>query len=140
MNNRREITEHLRSQGYRLTPQRLTILQILMDSGGHLTPQQVFEKALEITPGITEPTVYRTLSFLSEEGVLMPTHEANGVLVYEVASDLHHHLVCRECGESIEIEHGELQNLYDTLNEKTGYAVDDRHITLFGLCPDCQGG
>lgn len=137
--NKKQFTDHLRSQGYRLTPQRLTILQILTDSGGHLTPQQVFDKARTITPGITEPTVYRTLSFLAEEGILMPTHEANGVLVYEIASELHHHLVCRQCGESIEIEHHALQKLYDTLNRKTGFAVDDRHLTLFGLCPGCQG-
>ena len=138
--NSKQFADHLRSQGYRLTPQRLTILQILTDSGGHLTPQQVYEKARANTPGITEPTVYRTLSFLADEGILMSTYEANGVLVYEIASDLHHHLVCRSCGESIEIEHNALQKLYDALNRKTGYAVDNRHITLFGLCPGCQGG
>ncbi|HUF39238.1 MAG TPA: Fur family transcriptional regulator [Anaerolineales bacterium] len=129
----------LRKQGYRLTPQRLAILQILIDSGGHLTPQQVFDQARAIVPGITEPTVYRTLSFLSDEGVLMPTHEANGSLVYEVASDLHHHLVCRDCGESLEIGHDALASLYGTLKKQTGYVLDDRHITLFGLCPECQG-
>jgi Fur family ferric uptake transcriptional regulator len=140
MNAPDHFTDHLRKQGYRLTPQRLTILQILIDSGGHLAPQQVYERARQITPGITEPTVYRTLSFLSSEGILMSTHEAGGALVYEVASDLHHHLVCRECGESIEIEHDALETLYRTLKKQTGYALDDRHITLFGLCPGCQRG
>jgi len=140
MTNSIQFSDRLRKQGYRLTPQRLAILQILIDSGGHLSPQQVFEQARELTPGITEPTVYRTLSFLSEEGILMPTHEASGSLVYEVASDLHHHLVCRSCGESLEIEHAALETLYKTLRKQTGYALDDRHITLFGLCPGCQGG
>jgi Fur family ferric uptake transcriptional regulator len=140
MTARLRISDQLREQGYRLTPQRLTILQILIDSGGHLTPQMVFEQAREITPGITEPTVYRTLSFLSEVGILMPTHTAGGTTAYEIASDLHHHLVCRECGESLEIENDALDALYDTVKKQTGYALDDRHMTLFGLCPDCQGG
>ena len=135
-----QFSEQLRKQGYRLTPQRLAILQILIDSGGHLTPQQVFERAREITPGITEPTVYRTLSFLSDEGILMPTHAAVGSIVYEVASELHHHLVCRDCGANLEIEHDALETLYDSLKKQTGYALDNRHITLFGLCPGCKEG
>lgn len=139
MTAQNEFTEQLRKHGYRLTPQRLTILQILIDSGRHLTPQQVFEQARQITPGITEPTVYRTLTFLSSEGIVMDTHEANGSTVYELASNLHHHLVCRECGQSLEIKHQALGNLYETLKKQTGYALDDRHITLFGLCPKCQG-
>ena len=74
MTDRKEFTDHLRKQGYRLTPQRLTILQILIDSGGHLTPRQVFEQAREITPGITEPTVYRTLKLLTECGLAAARH------------------------------------------------------------------
>jgi Fur family ferric uptake transcriptional regulator len=140
MTNSIHFSDRLRKQGYRLTPQRLAILQILIDSGGHLSPQQVFEQARELTPGITEPTVYRTLSFLSEVDVLMSTHEVNGTTVYEVASNLHHHLVCRSCGESLEIDHDALDGLYRTLKKQTGYDLDDRHITLFGLCPDCQAG
>jgi Fur family ferric uptake transcriptional regulator len=70
----------------------------------------------------------------------MDTHEANGAVVYELASNLHHHLVCRECGDSVEIEHQAIENLYVKLKKQTGYALDDRHITLFGLCPNCRGG
>jgi Fur family ferric uptake transcriptional regulator len=139
MDAQEPFADRLRKQGYRLTPQRLTILQILIDSGGHITPQQVFERAREVTSGITEPTVYRTLNFLSEIGFLMPNHAAGSALVYEVASELHHHLVCRKCGESLEIGPDSLEALYATLKRRTGYELDDRHITLFGLCPACQG-
>lgn len=140
MTDSERISSLLREKGYRLTPQRLAILEILLDAGTHLSPQQVFQAAEKKMPGLTEPTIYRTLSLLSDEGVLMATHSASGNQVYEVATNLHHHLVCRECGQSIEIEHDALDDLYGTLKKQTGYMLDDRHVTLFGLCPNCQGG
>ena len=138
MKNEEHFEELLRKKGFRLTPQRLAILEILQSASIHLSPQQVYEQARKKVPGVTEPTVYRTLSFLCDEGVLMCTSKGTGALVYELASNLHHHLVCRECGHSIEIEHEALDDLYASLNKQTGYALDDRHLTLFGLCPSCQ--
>jgi len=130
--------EILRKKGYRLTPQRLAILEILQNANTHLSPQDVFEMARKKVPGVTEPTVYRTLSFLNDEGVLVSSRKGSGTLVYELASNLHHHLVCRECGHSLEIEHEAMEDLYSSLKRQTGYALDDRHVTLFGLCPSCQ--
>ena len=58
-------TDKLRSQGYRMTPQRLAILSILENAGRHLSPQEIFDRARQwAMPGMTEATVYRTLSFL----------------------------------------------------------------------------
>lgn len=132
------LSRQLRAKGYRLTPQRLAILQIFLDAGMHLSPTEVFARASSLTPGLTEPTVYRTLSFLCDEGILMCTHNGSGNLLYEIASNLHHHLVCRSCGHSIEVEHEALDDLYSTLHERTGFTLDERHVTLFGICPDCR--
>jgi len=54
----------LRAQGFRLTPQRLTILTILRHSGRHLSPLEIYQQAHQAMPGITEATVYRTLNWL----------------------------------------------------------------------------
>jgi Fur family ferric uptake transcriptional regulator len=132
------LAQQLRAGGYRLTPQRLAILQILDDTGDHLSPVEVFERAREKMPGLTEATVYRTLSFLHRQGILLAGHIGNGNLVYEVASHQHHHLICRECGESLEIGHDALDDLYARLKKETGFALDESHVTLFGLCPICQ--
>jgi Fe2+ or Zn2+ uptake regulation protein len=128
----------LRSRGYRMTPQRLVILQVLLDSGGHLTPVAVFRRTSELMPGMTEATVYRTLSFLTEQGLLTAAHIGNGQLVYELAGHAHHHLVCRACGQTREIDHVALESLYEQFQKTTGFRVDTTHVTFFGLCPDCQ--
>jgi Fe2+ or Zn2+ uptake regulation protein len=130
------ITE-LRKQGYRLTPQRLLILQILEEHSGHLSPAQIFEQAAERMPGLTEATVYRTLEFLAHKGLAMVAHIGSGRLVYETTGHDHHHLICRTCGESIQIEHDLLESVYAQVHERTGFQIDCCHVTFFGLCPDC---
>lgn len=129
---------HLRAQGYRLTPQRLTILEVLDHAGCHLTPQEVFTQARARLPGLTEATVYRTLTFLSEHGLIQPSHMGGGQLAYELSEHAHHHLVCRECGRSVEIEHQYLRQLYRRLEEETGFTIESPHHTFFGTCPDCN--
>lgn len=131
-------TDRLRLQGYRMTPQRLAILSILENAGEHLTPQEIFEQAQQALPGMTEATVYRTLSFLTEQGLVLAAHMGSGQMVYEIAGHDHHHLICRACGATQEIEHQELSALYRQFQNRTGYKIDSVHVTFFGLCPACQ--
>lgn len=135
-----EYTPALRARGYRMTPQRLAILHVLHHSGKHITPAQIFEEASKELDGLTEPTVYRTLEFLAENGLVHPAHLGNGHLAYEIAGHDHHHLKCRSCGSEMEMEHTVLAKLYLQLESATGYRLLDSHVTFFGICPDCQIG
>jgi Fur family peroxide stress response transcriptional regulator len=128
----------LRARGYRLTPQRLAILRVLNQVGTHRTPQQVYSLALKEIPGITEATVYRTLSFLTTQGLVLEAHVGNGQLVYECAEQVHHHLVCRACQATSMVDYADLQGVFRELEQKTGYQIDSRHVTLLGLCPECR--
>ena len=130
--------DQLRERGFRMTPQRMAILRILDESACHLTPLEISQQAQEVMPGITEATVYRTLSFLTEQGFVLAAHVGNGQLVYEIASRDHHHLICRECGHTHEIGHNLLTALYQQFQADTGYQIDSMHVTFFGLCPACQ--
>ena len=130
--------EILRKRGFRITPQRLAVLRILHEADQHLTPLQICERACRAFPGMTEATVYRTLSFLAEQGLVLAAHVGNGQLVYEIAGHDHHHLICRACGDTQQIEHSQLKNLYDQFQKSTGYQIDSIHVTFFGLCPHCQ--
>ncbi len=138
LNKPDSFAQHLRSQGYRLTPQRIAILRILEESGKHLSPAEVFQKAQETLPGITDTTVYRTLDFLVKQGLALPAHIGNGQFVYEYARHNHHHLLCRDCGDMLEIDHNALQALYKKFQVSTGYQIDTVHLTFFGRCPRCQ--
>jgi Fur family transcriptional regulator, ferric uptake regulator len=129
----------LRAKGFRLTPQRLTILEVLSESNCHLTPTEIFERASQTLPGLTEPTVYRTLSFLAENDLVLVAHIGNGQLVYEYANHKHHHLICHDCHQMLELDHAVLQDFYKRIERQTGFKIDSLHVTFFGRCPDCQG-
>lgn len=133
-----QYTSQLHARGFRMTPQRLAILHVLYYSGGHLSPSEVYQRAKRDLPGLTEPTVYRTLEFLAETGLAHPAHIGSGRLVYQIAKQDHHHLVCRKCGVEVQIEHAPLKQLYADLEARSGFRFIDSHVTFFGLCPECQ--
>lgn len=133
-----EYASQLRARGYRMTPQRLAILHVLRHEGTHLSPSEVYKKARVELPGLTEPTVYRTLEFLSDIALVRPSYNSSGHLTYEIAGDDHHHIVCRDCGNEMEVEHTLLESLYRLLETTSGYRSIDSHVTFFGICPNCQ--
>ena len=121
-----------------MTSQRLAILHVLRHSRGHLSPLEVYTRARRSVPGLTQPTVYRTLDFLAANGLAWRTNLANGHLVYELAERNHSHIVCRDCGNQVEIAPQVLEVAYRQLTALTGYAIDQHHVNLVGLCPRCR--
>lgn len=132
------VASQIREKGFRLTPQRMAILNILYASGGHLAPTEIFEQLQPVLSGATEPTVYRNLDFLRENGLIRATHSGSGRLEYEIVTHAHHHVVCKACGQELEIGHAQLQPLFDQLEKATGFHLTDIHITFVGLCPHCK--
>jgi Fe2+ or Zn2+ uptake regulation protein len=134
-----EFAPELRSHGFRVTAQRMAVLHVLRHSQTGLSPAQVWQRARESLPGLTQTTVYRTLDFLSENGLAWSVRLDKGHLVYEIAGKQHHHLICRRCGREMQVEHSLVKKMYAKLEAASGYRLSDNHLTLFGLCPACQG-
>ena len=133
-----EYTPQLRARGFRMTSQRLTILHVLHHEGRHLSPAEIYKQARRQLAGLTEPTVYRTLEFLAQNGLVRSSHAGNGHLTYQIAGEDHHHMICRICGSEMEIQHTLLEDLYRKLESTSGYLRIDSHVTFFGVCPQCQ--
>ena len=127
-------SQTLRERGFRMTPQRMAILEAL-HAKGHLSPGTIYERVRGT--GMTEPTVYRTLEFLAKNGIVYPVQDG-GHLAYELARGSHHHLVCRSCGAQLQLEAEALLEMVHRLEQQTGYRLDADHLSFTGLCPDCQ--
>jgi Fur family transcriptional regulator, ferric uptake regulator len=133
-----EYTPQLRARGFRMTSQRLAILHVLHHEGRHLSPAEIYKQARRQLTGLTEPTVYRTLEFLAQNGLVRSSHTSNGHLTYQIAGEDHHHMICRVCSSEMEIQHTLLEDLYRKLESTSGYLRIDSHVTFFGVCPKCQ--
>lgn len=133
----KRLSEELRSRGYRITPQRLAVLQVLHE-GGHTSPTRVFERTSQVIPGMTETTVYRTLEFLTENGVLLSTNSSTGHITYELAQRDHHHMVCQVCGLEVNLDHSQIQPFYEQIENQSGFRLTSGHLTLMGKCAHCK--
>ena len=129
----------LRRQGYRLTPQRLMVLEVVKSSGKHLTAEDVHSAILPQHPYVNIATVYRTLQWLQDVGLVAPIAIGNGPLHYQyVHGETHHHLVCQDCGYEQEIGDDILDALKAQLLERYEFTAQFHHLALPGRCATCQ--
>ena len=129
----------LRERGYRMTPQRQIMMDAICESGGHTTLSEIMARVRRKAPSINPATVYRSLHFLLEVGLIVKAEIAQGEVVYEIAGrSPHHHLLCRSCQREIEIDAQPLAALQAELQARYGFVIDVAHLLLTGLCACCQ--
>ncbi len=83
-------------------------------------------------------TVYRTLSALAETGEVDMLRNEDGEAIWRSCSDTHHHhLVCRTCGATIEVEGPAVEHWAKAIAAEHGYGEISHTLEIFGTCPDC---
>ncbi len=136
-----ETVQNLRRRGYRLTPQRERILQIFHDlpEGTHLSAEELHQQLASEEPPISLATAYRTLKLLASIGVLRELDFAEGHKHYELnrESHPHQHLICVECGTTIEFSDANLTEAGRAIGQKHEFRVIDVQFKIFGFCPRC---
>ena len=130
--------QDLKAKGYRLTPQRSMILDVLHDAEKHITPEEIHAKVSAIHPEVNKSTVYRTLELLKKLGLVDETDLGDNKLYYHHAEHgHHHHLICQKCGRTIETDERLLDSLKETLIREYRFVPEIRHLGIFGHCVDC---
>ena len=129
----------IRQRGYRLTPQRQLVMQAIHALGGHCTPEEVYQQVHGKTPAINRATIYRTLEFLLELGLVTTGHLKGNTLIYELAEQSpHHHLVCQYCNHVELINHAQVAPLFNEIERDFAFHVNTDHLVLFGVCATCH--
>ena len=135
-----ETVQVLRQKGHKATPQRLMILSALRHADGHLTAGEIYERVQQDYPYGDISTVYRTLGVLKELRLVSETDMGSGDTSYEWvrAQGRHHHLICRNCGAVVSLDHTYLEDLGAEILAESGFKPDIDHFAIFGLCSKCQ--
>ncbi len=129
----------LRAAGYRVTPQRIQILDALCDEGGHTSLAAIYLRLQRIDPTIDKSTVYRALKLFVTLGLVVSADNGDGEVYYEIARvQPHHHLVCRQCGQQQEIDHDAIQLMAEAIYQQYGFQVNTDHLMLNGICAGCR--
>lgn len=130
--------ETLRQRGYRVTPQREMIAEVVAHSGQHLTAEEVLEEVRARTRAINVATVYRTLNLLVQEGLASRADLGGGRVVFATARHGPHiHLVCRHCGRVVDADVALLEPLIQHIQQQYGFVCSPQHFAIYGLCVEC---
>jgi Fur family transcriptional regulator, ferric uptake regulator len=132
--------EYLQLNKLKLTPHRELILDTFLDNEGHRSVEDIYRTVRDLDPRIGYTTVYRTMKLLSDSGLAREVDLADGITRYEhlFNHEHHDHMVCMQCGQSIEFYNPDLETLQDTASEHLGFKVIDHRLQIYGLCRDCR--
>lgn len=137
------LKEQLKAEGYKLTPQRRAVLDVIIDNEGkHLTTEEIYDIVKANCPEIGLATVYRTLQLLEKMGVVYKMNFDDGCNRYELIHNYenhhHHHLICVNCGNVEEVEDDLLGTLEENIEKKYKFKITNHSVKFFGYCRKCS--
>jgi Fur family ferric uptake transcriptional regulator len=125
--------------GTRSTRQRAAVAQALDKLDEFRTAQEIHQDLRTAGENVGLTTVYRTLQALADSSEVDVLRNADGETAYRRCSKgHHHHLVCRNCGRTVEVEGPAVERWADKVAAEHGYADISHTLEIFGTCQDCQ--
>lgn len=122
----------------KLTPQREAVLQAIRAREDHPTANEIFEAARAILPSISYATVYNSLRYLRETGLVQEICFGDSASRYDGITERHDHAICTNCGKLVDFDLNEAADLMRAAARKSRFKPERVYLTLMGLCPDCR--
>src|SRR6185503_2945956 len=121
----------------KLTPQRDAVLQVILAREDHPTANEIFGAARRRLPGISYATVYNSLRFLKEAGLVHEIKFGDSASRYDRETDRHDHALCSQCGKLVDFDLPQAAELMKAAARRSKFKPESVHLTLKGVCPDC---
>lgn len=133
------ILKQLSSAGYRMTGPRRAIVEAVSERAGHFRAEEILEEARRVAPKTGRATVYRTLLLLAQMDLLEEVHLGEGSHSFVVGDrGHHHHLICSQCGNVVEVHGCELPPAVNALAAEEGFAIEAHQLEVYGRCRRCR--
>ena len=130
----------LRSSGLAVTAQRLAVLRAVQRHP-HSTAEEIEASARAEIGAISRQAVYDALAVLADAGLLRRIQPARSAARYEDrVGDNHHHLVCRGCGHTVDVDCAVGTAPCLEASQDHGFLIDEAEVVYWGLCPECRTG
>lgn len=127
----------LRRHDVQVTAQRLAVLRTVSERP-HSTAAEIDVVVRAQIGAVSLQAVYDALGTLTEKGILRRIQPAGSSARYETrVGDNHHHLICRTCGRTVDVDCAVGETPCLTAADNSGYEVDEAEVIYWGRCPDC---
>jgi Fur family peroxide stress response transcriptional regulator len=127
-----------KASDHKLTPQREAVFQVILEREDHPTASDIFEAARQRLPGISYATVYNSLRYLKEAGLVLEINFGDSASRYDRETGRHDHAICQCCGKLVDFHLPEAAQLMQAAARKSKFKAQSVHLTLRGICPDCR--
>src|SRR2546430_3821623 len=121
-----------------LTRQRSLVLEVVRAEDAHPTAAEVFHEARRRLPAISFATVYNSLRYLKEAGLVREIPFGNGASRYDRETGRHDHAICSSCGKLVDFDLPGTVSLMRSAARTSRFKPQSVHLTLVGLCPKCS--
>ena len=132
-----QIVTSLREEGHRITPQRIAIMDYLLNTEDHPNAELVHSTVKKRYPTVSLSTVYKTLDLLREKK-LVNEIEVEGEARFDAHVDEHINLVCLNCGKIEDVDEKGLKNIQAKIAKKSEYLIVKGSFEMHGYCSKCK--
>ena len=137
MQHLEDLVSTLREEGFRITPQRVAILEYLLRTDDHPSAEYIHKVVKKKYPMVSLSTVYKTLDLLKEKK-LVSEIEVDGEARFDAHTDAHINLVCMNCGKIDDLDEDSLSDIQTRAAKKSKYLILQGNFELIGYCNDCK--
>lgn len=137
MQHLEEVVSSLREEGFRITPQRIAIVDYLLKTEDHPSAERIHKIIQKKYPMVSLSTVYKTLDLLKEKR-LVNEIEVDGEARFDAHTNDHINLVCMNCGKIDDIDENSLKEIQVRAARKSKYLILKGSFELFGYCGNCK--
>lgn len=120
-----------------LTKQRAVVLEVIRTADKHLTANEIFESARTLLPSISFATVYNSLRFLKDAGMIAEKNFGGGASRFDRMTTRHDHALCTSCGKLVDMELEIPPELIGFAAQSSNFKPESIELTLRGLCYEC---
>ncbi|MFC0562451.1 Fur family transcriptional regulator [Halalkalibacter alkalisediminis] len=129
-----ELTPYLKERGLRITPQRISILKVIIALKTHVTVDEIHKKL----PNMSLATIYSNVKLFVNLRILSELPYGNGLSKYELFQTTHYHVICSKCGKIKDFNYPILKEVEYLGSNLTQYKIHSHQLEFYGLCKICQ--
>ncbi|HRU40466.1 MAG TPA: transcriptional repressor, partial [Candidatus Diapherotrites archaeon] len=127
-----DLIKFLKEKGYKVTPQRIAVYDILKNTKEHPSVDMLYSKLQPVYPTMSLATVYKSLEVFKELGLVQELNVGEDKFRYDANVNQHPHITCINCGKVEDVYDEMLFDLADQVQKKTGYQLTNQQLYFFG--------